>query len=257
MVKAESPAKPATYVFCLVESKMVPSVRGAPGGMPGTGPVRALPIDRGLWAIVADAPLERYSAARLEQDLQDLEAVSRHALAHAATIEFFFKRSPVIPLKLFTLFSEEGRAQQHLVRRKARRRRLFSNLRGLEEWAVRISSAGGRDAIIPDAMRPGLTGRSYLEAKKQLRNAESPTQKEKKEVDNALRELGRLAANARREKFPPVPGRPYVGGASFLVHARRRATWRKRVARLAAELRKQGHTLDMTGPWPPYHFVAS
>ena len=93
----------ASYVFCLVQGRRPPSLRGAPGGVPGSGRPRLIPIHTDMWAVVADAPLERFSGEQLRSDLQDIEAVSRHALAHASVIEFFFRRSPVIPLKLLTL----------------------------------------------------------------------------------------------------------------------------------------------------------
>ena len=69
--------------------------------------------------------------------------------------------------------------------------------------------------------------------------------------------LGRLASKTRKETFPPPGrGRPYVAGASFLVKAKRRKAWRKQAARIAAALAAQGHRLEMSGPWPPYHFVS-
>src|SRR5438132_3139974 len=170
----------ATYVFCLVESKRAPSVRGAPDSVPGASPVRALEIDRGLWAIVADAPLDRFSGEALQQELQDLEALSRHALAHASIVEFFFHRAPVIPLKLFTLFSEDERARRQLRGRAPQLRRLFVRLRGHEEWGVRMTSStvDGRWSMVnapaaPKRERDGgsmvgrrpaaASGREYLE----------------------------------------------------------------------------------------------
>ena len=59
----------ATYVYCLVQSTRVPSVKGAPAGIPGGGSPRALPVSRGIWAIVADAPLERFTGEQLQQEL--------------------------------------------------------------------------------------------------------------------------------------------------------------------------------------------
>jgi hypothetical protein len=79
-------SEPATYVFCLVQSDSAPSMRGVPQGIPGGGAPRALAVDRGLWAIVADAPLDRFSGEQLQEELQDLEALSRHALAHASIV---------------------------------------------------------------------------------------------------------------------------------------------------------------------------
>jgi len=252
-VKLTSPlAEPATYVFCLVQSDRAPSVRGVPVGMPGAGAPRALAIDRAIWAIVADAPLDRFSGEQLQLELQDLEAVSRHALAHASIVEFFFQRYPVIPLKLFTLFSRDDRARLQLAGKNAQLRRLFAQLRGLEEWGVRITGAA------PGAHEPVASGRDYLEVKRRLRDQGSaPSRSTVKDLNGALTSLSRLATKTRKEKFPP-PGRGhhYMAGASFLVRAKRRAQWKKRAAQLAASLETRGHHFELSGPWPPYHFVS-
>jgi hypothetical protein len=212
-------------------------------------------IDRGIWAIVADAPLERFSGERLQDELQDIEAVSRHALAHASVIEFFFRRSPVIPLKLFTLFSHDERARRHLGGRRSKVRAMFARLRDLEEWGVRVT---GSTHAPQRTTGPIASGRDYLEVKKQMKDQEaSPSRATKEQVTVALRPLKKLAAQIRKESFPPPGrGRPYVVGASFLVKAKRRAAWRKRVAQVAASLDAQGHRLEMSGPWPPYHFAS-
>ena len=252
--------EPATYVYCLVQSARAPELKGAPEGMPGAGRPRTLAVDRGVWAVVADAPLDRFSGDLLQQELQDIEAVSRHALAHASMIEFFFQRSSVIPVKLFTLFSQDERARRHLAGRGSKVRKMFERLRGLEEWGVRITASNRPPAV----RRPGLSGtaapvsgRSYLEVKKRLKDDDgAPSSATRREVSAAMKALGKLAAKSRAEDFPPPGrGRPYVTGASFLVKARRRAAWKKRVSQLTASLAKQNHRLEVSGPWPPYHFV--
>src|SRR5688500_4899005 len=132
----------ATYVYCLVQSRKAPSLRGVPASVPGAGAPRLLVVDRDVWAVVADAPIERFTGDQLQQELQDVEAISRHALAHAAVIEFFFRRAPVIPLKLFTLFSSDEKVRAHVRSRLGLLKRTFSKLRGLEEWGVRIVAGG-------------------------------------------------------------------------------------------------------------------
>ena len=254
----------ATYVFCLVESKRAPSVRGAPDSVPGAGPVRTIEIDRGLWAIVADAPLHRFSGEALQQELQDLEALSRHALAHASIVECFFQRSPVIPLKLFTLFSEDERARRQLRGRATRLRRLFARLRGHEEWGVRITALAapkpekGEGGSMVGRRPAAASGREYLKVKKRLRmEAPAPPRAVVKELNAVLKALSRLASQTRADKFPPpTKGRPYVTGASFLVKTQRRAQWKKQAVRLADSIEKHGHRVEITGPWPPYHFVS-
>jgi len=241
----------ATYVFCLVQSGRPPSLRGIPDSLPGAGAPRLLPIDAQMWAVVADAPLSRFSEEALHKDLHDLEAVSRLALAHAAVIEFFFRRFPVIPLKLFTLFSSDDRVRQDIGRRRAALRRLFAELRGLEEWGVRIV-AGDNSAR---RRMKAASGRDYLESKKRL-IGETPSPSATREISAALKQLGKLAAKSRTEKMPPPGrGRSFVAGASFLVKAKRRPQWERQIRKLIAELGDHGHRLEVTGPWPPYHFT--
>jgi hypothetical protein len=244
----------ATYVYCLVRSAKAPSIRGVPASVPGAGKPRLLAIDRDVWAVVADAPLERFAVDALQQEMQDVESISRHAVAHASVIEFFFRRSPVIPLKLFTLFSSDERARSDVRSQLASLKRMFAALRGLEEWGVRII-AGEVEA---EAARTLDSGRDYLQLKKRLHDqTAAPPRATTHAVDGALRSLGRLAAKTRKEMFPAAGrGRPYIRGASFLVREKRRTAWKKEAARIAAALAAQGHSLEMSGPWPPYHFVS-
>jgi hypothetical protein len=245
---------PATYVYCLVRSDKAPSTRSVPRSVPGAGVPRVLAIDRDVWAVVSDAPLERFAGEALQQELQDVEAISRHALAHASVIEFFFRRATVIPLKLFTLFSSDEKAREHVRSRLSSLRRMFASLRGLEEWGVRIV-AGEAESESAQTLE---SGRDYLQVKKRLHEqALAPSRATMRAANGALRSLGRLASKIRKEAFPPPGrGRPYVTGASFLVKAKRREAWKRQAAKIAAALASQGHKLEMSGPWPPYHFVS-
>jgi Gas vesicle synthesis protein GvpL/GvpF len=244
----------ATYVYCLVQSGKPLSTRGVPASVPGAGVPRLVAIDGDVWAVVADAPLERFAGEALQQELQDVEAISRHALAHAAVIEFFFRRAPVIPLKLFTLFSSDEKVRVHVRSRLAPLKRMFAGLRGVEEWGVRIV-AGEAEA---EAARTLESGRDYLQVKKRLHEQTlAPSRTTMRAANGALRLLGRLASKTRKEAFPPPGrGRPYVTGASFLVKAKRREAWKRQAAKLGARLAAEGHRLEMNGPWPPYHFVS-
>ena len=244
----------ATYVYCLVKSRKTPSVRGVPAGIPGAGPPRLLPIDRSVWAVVSDAPLERFTGDRLQQEMQDVEAISRHAVAHDAVIEFFFRRAQVIPLKLFTLFSSDEKAAAHVRGQLSVLNKMFAALRGLEEWGVRIIAG----EVQAESARTLDSGRDYLQIKKRLHaDTVAPPRATTRAIDGALRSMGRLASKMRQEALPaPGRGRPYAAGASFLVAAARRERWKKHAAALASSLAGQGHRLEMSGPWPPYHFVS-
>ena len=222
--------------------------------MPGAGAPRLIAVDRDVWAVVADAPLERFGGEQLRDELRDVESISRHALAHASVVEFFFRRATVIPLKLFTLFSSDARVHQHLLRRRIRLRKLLAQLRGLEEWGVRVIT---RD-LEADSMKDVRSGRDYLRMKKRvIDRAALPPRSSMKDANAALTALGKRASKIRKDVFPPQGrGRPFVAGASFLVKEKRRNEWKREVATLTAMLAKRGHRLELSGPWPPYHFVS-
>jgi hypothetical protein len=213
-----------------------------------------LPIDRDVWAVVADAPLERFAGDELQKELQDVEGISRHALAHAAVVEFFFQRAPVIPLKLFTLFSSDEAARTSLLARAPRLKRMFADLRGHEEWGVRIV-AGEIEQQTASLLK---SGRDYLQTKKRLHDETvAPPRAIIRAVNGALSSISKVAARTKKEAFPPAgTGRPYVAGASYLVKTTRRGDWKKTITKITMTLANQGHRLEMSGPWPPYHFVS-
>ena len=170
--------------------------------------------------------------------------------------EWFYNLNfqPVIPLKLFTLFSSDARVQQDLEERGPKIRKLLKELRGLEEWGVRVVASGEVERSATSLR----SGREYLETKKRLTNeSASPSRATIRDAAAALKRLERLAAKVRKERFPPPgKGRAYVTGASFLVKTTRRGQWKKEIARLGAALADRGHRLDVSGPWPPYQFAS-
>ena len=145
-------------------------------------------------------------------------------------------------------------AVEHVRERLPTLKRMFASVRGLEEWGVRIV-AGEAEA---ESARTLASGRDYLQVKKRLQEqAAAPSRATIRAANAALKTLARLAAKTRKDAFPPPGrGRPYVTGASFLVSAKRREAWKKHAAKLSKTLAADGHRLEMSGPWPPYHFVS-
>ena len=125
----------------------------------------------------------------------------------------FFRRAPVIPLKIFTLFSADARVQQHLQSRRSRLRKLFAELRGLEEWGVRVITRN----VEADSTKTVTSGRDYLQVKKRLADrSAAPSRASVKEANAALKALGRRASKVRKDAFPPPgQGRPFVAGGRF------------------------------------------
>jgi hypothetical protein len=221
------------------------------------GEPRVLPVDRNIWLVTADVPLREYSKEAIEHCLQNLDCVSARALAHEATVAFFFRRRPVIPLKLFTLFANDDRAISHVRRRAKQIRRLFDAVRDHEEWGVRFTINPDELRTAP-AARGTTSGRDYLEAKKhRRRHANRAAGSARKEAASAVRSLGTLAAQTRRMKPPVGRSESPVVEAAFLVASRKSKAWAARARTLGVQLAKHGSRIEITGPWPPYNFVSA
>src|SRR3954471_13076126 len=127
-----------TYVYCIVAAPRRPRLARVPAGVPGAGKVRLLDVDAGLFLAVADLPLDRYSEAAINTGLADLDWVSRVAVAHEAVVESFIAATAVLPMKLFTIFTTDERALEHVRRERRRVGATARRVANHHEWGVRV-----------------------------------------------------------------------------------------------------------------------
>jgi hypothetical protein len=269
----------ATYVYCVIAAARRPRLTRVPRGLTGMRPVRLLDIEDGLFAAVADAPLDRYGEAAINSGLSDLDWVSRAAVAHEAVVESFISETAVLPMKLFTIFTTDDRAVEHV---RAERRRIATVVKRVanhQEWGVRVVGGGGggganplvggvrvvldRDraaAAVPKKKAPagGRSGVAYLTRKKAQRDAMEELAARARDTVAAL--YDRLAARSRLAKRRlagelPLQGGPLLLDAAFLVPRARAASFQALASRERRALARHGYGLTFSGPWPPYSFV--
>lgn len=249
-------------MFCVIAAARRPRLTRVPRGLTGMGSVRLLDVEEGFFAVVADAPLDRYGEAAINRGLSDLGWVSRAAVAHDAVVESFIQETAVVPMKLFTLFTTDERAVEHV---RAERRRIAAVVKRVanhQEWGVRVVLDRGKDvAAAPkkkNASPGGRSGIAYLTRKKAQRDAAVELAARAHETVAAL--YDRLAARSRLAKRRlasdlPVQGGPLLLDAAFLVPRTRAASFRALAARESRALARHGYGLTFSGPWPPYSFV--
>ncbi|HVE86617.1 MAG TPA: GvpL/GvpF family gas vesicle protein [Myxococcales bacterium] len=256
---------PFTYVYCLLLSPRRPSLVRMPRGLPGAGPVRVLEGGEQLWLVVADAPEEHYSEAAIDRGLKDLDWVSACAVGHQSVIERCTRARSVVPMKLFTLFRSDDRAVAHVRGQRRLLRRLAERVSGQRELGVRIlfdDARAARDAERAASRsaksRGGAGGTGFLMRKQALRNAGTAAAAEARDrADSVYAALSRLSSDATRrtpEVGDPTAGR-LVLDAAFLVPASKVAAFRAAVKRVVKPL-PDCDEVTLTGPWPPYSFVA-
>jgi hypothetical protein len=251
----------ATYAYCVVQSPAAPDLAGAPPGLPGTAPLRALPVGGDLWLIVADAPLPDYSGEEIDPRLSDLAWVGDRALAHERVVEHFAAAHPVLPMKLFTLFTGDERAVAGLRERQEEIGRVLARIAGRVEWGVRVlfQEMKARQAVLNGAAEAPSSGKNFLLRKKaEQDSARALTGQVRAEVDRAYEELAQRAVAARRHE--PVVGAEagarLLLDAAFLVPQGDGAGFEEAVRRWADHLAEHACELTLTGPWPPYNFIA-
>lgn len=248
----------ATYVYCIVSSRQPLITTSTPAGLPGAGKARALEIRPGRYAVVSDAPLDRFGEAPLAERLSDLEWVSRAAVAHDAVTESFMSQADaVVPMKLFTLFTSDDRALEQLRSRWTRVEAAIRRLNRHEEWGVRLVFDDSR-APADEPTGAASSGRGYLMAKRRHRAAtDAHSSKMRRVAAGVLKALRPFARDTRRRAVTAPPGSRsrLLLDAAFLVPRVKAARFRATTERQAKKIAPAGYALQITGPWPPYSFV--
>jgi hypothetical protein len=256
-----------SYVYCLVRSARRPALGDPPAAMPDAADLRAVKAGDSLWAIVSTVPADGYDEAALAKGLQDLDWVGRRAMAHEAVVEHFLPAAAVLPMQLFTLFTSDERALEHVGRDRARIDRILTRLTRQLEWGLRLSfdEQAARTAVeTGSGKRSGKTaaadpsGTSYLTRKRDLLNVTRVQLTEARaEADRLYRAMSREATDARRRTATEqgTPGSRLLLDAAFLVPVRRADAFRNALRRNARTLTAAGLVVSLTGPWPAYNFI--
>jgi hypothetical protein len=246
-----------TYVYCVVAAARRPAVTRTRGV---AGTVRLIEQGRAgalkKWLVVSDVPLDRFGEAAINAKLSDLDWVSRAAVAHEAVVESFSNAAAVVPMKLFTIFTDDDRATANFRAQGEVVDAAIKRVRDRIELGVRVTLDGARTQARPP--RRASTGAAYLAGKKSQRDRAVELARHAREVVTDLYDLlATVASDAMRRPASelPIKGGPLLLDAAFLVPRTGAARFRKVVERRAKELEPDGYRIALTGPWPPYSFV--
>lgn len=233
--------------------------------MPGSRDTRAVAAGDMLWLIVATVPAADYDEAALARGLQDLDWVGPRAMAHETVVEQFLSARAVLPMQLFTLFTSDERALGHVERQRKEIRAVVKRLERKLEWGLRLtldekvlrSAIGGPADGSTNTLKP--SGAAYLARKRDLIGVMRARLKDAKgEADRLFAALRKEAADARRRTATEqtAPGSRLLLDAAFLVESSRAKSFRATVSRNIRQQDLTGVVVSLTGPWPPYNFIA-
>ncbi len=222
-------------------------------------------------ALTSRVDLHRFNPERLQgKTAEDLQWLSRTATRHHEIICQAAARSAVLPLRLGTVFRSRDSLQGILVRCRSTVVAFLKRLGQQQEWGVKLylrqrrwePASGHLGLPPPHYLEPQRTGTAYLTQKKaQLesrRELRAGIQRAIQEVEQHL--AGKAVESRRIRNLPAdLTGRneEMVFNAAFLLPVSARTGWLETVQNLDHEVQGQGLVLEVSGPWPPYHFCPS
>lgn len=251
-----------TYVYCLVRSARPLVLRPTASPMPGSGPLRALRVEEGLWLVVSSVPARDYGEEAVARGLQDLDWVGARAVAHETVVERFLSAAALLPMQLFTLFTSDERAIEHVSGDRLRINRILTRVERQLEFGLRLTwneERSNRAASAKSSLRrPPASGASYLARKRDLRDSSRVAVRSAQvEANRLYRAVAKEASEAHRRTSleRAAPGSRLLLDAAFLVPWPRAKAFRSAVRGHARDLETPGIDVSLTGPWPPYNFV--
>jgi hypothetical protein len=175
-----------------------------------------------------------------------------------------------VPMRLCTIFRNDGAAREMLVRERATLEETLERLRGSNEWGVKVVAdaravAGAvaqrneRVQELRDTIGAAGEGAGYLASRRLERLTREEVDADLEQWTRDIHEaVSGLASDAR---VNPASNRDLAGyegemvlNAAYLVTEARTEEFRALVASLAERHGEHGLTVDLTGPWPPYNF---
>jgi hypothetical protein len=222
-------------------------------------------------ALVSRLPAGEYERERVEPRLGDVAWMGGRAVAHDAVVTWASERGGVIPVPMFTLFSDDAAVAAMLRDREPELSETIARVAPGEEYGVRLFRL---DELLERHVAEASPALARLEARAR---AAPPGQRyllERKIEGERAAEVRRVGAAAARELFeglqphaldavrdsvPRAAGEGSAGVAVldgfFLVRRGALEPFRGALAELAGRWEPLGFRVEFTGPWPPYHFV--
>ena len=267
-VPRPKPEGEALWAYCVLRE-----VPGDP--VPGVDPrfrVEAVEHD-GLVTLVSRVPLSEFGEEPLRENLNDLTWLERVARAHEAVLEHVLSLGPMVPLRLCTIYTGEQAVREMLVERAEPLREALDRVDGRNEWGVKLFVS--REAL-GTAARERSPEVAALQKEVDARSGGGGAYMLGRRLERAVADVSdRLAAelaedvHLRLSEFAvdsttnPPQNRELSGhhgdmllNGAYLVEADRTAELERLLRELEERHGDLGARLELTGPWPPYNFVA-
>ena len=243
-------------------------------------------------AVTSRVGLDRFSPERLQgKTAEDFRWLGKIAARHNEIICQAANSSAVLPLRLGTVFRSRDSLQNILLHCRSTVAKFLERLGNRQEWGVKLylescrlepipghtvpppphflASAGGklpsanqRRTEDVDLSTTATSGTAYLARKRaSLDSRRELCASVYQTIHRVEKCLADKAEHYCRIRNLPcdLTGRSeeMVFNAAFLLPSSVQARWLETVRNVGMDVRSKGLVLEVSGPWPPYHFCPS
>ncbi|KAB2916728.1 MAG: GvpL/GvpF family gas vesicle protein [Hyphomicrobiaceae bacterium] len=265
-------SKSVVYVYGV--ARVAPDRKLAPlprQGIIGNAPVRRL-VHGNLVAFGSTVPASRFAAAELRSALADTKWLRARILAHEKVLERLRSRYDIVPFRFCTIYRDAAQVSKALARHRTELNEALDRVRDASEWGLKLYCDS-------ETVRRHLAGESSLVRRlhQELAGASPGTRYFlRKQYDRVLdvevaaaiarcvEQSDRSLAACAREGTE-IPAQPrdvhgrlqeMVANRAYLLDAGAMSQFQRAVAALQARFAAHGFSFELSGPWPPYHFVS-
>jgi hypothetical protein len=209
-----------------------------------------------------------FSQAAIDSRAKDVEWLGAIGYRHQNVMAALMRGGTIVPLRAFTLFRSEESLRAHLETNREQLTKLLQRLDGKQEWTLRIEIDADRwsDALlrrvgslraISEEAAAASAGKAFLLRKK----LDEERKRASKEAEEAV--VGEIGGEvvSRLACETLADSRTQRGGAfpqiNVLINRDEEARLQELRDEMNARYASDGIALALTGPWPPYSFVAS
>lgn len=249
------------YVYAVTRDAATPEA----DGVDGTRRFGIATID-GISAVFTPVSAEAFSQEAIDARAGDLEWLGAIGYRHQDVVSDLMKKTAIVPLRAFTLFSSEEALRTYLHEHREMLAKVLERLDGKQEWTLRVefeparwseslASRAGTLRDLQSEIAAAAPGKAFLLRKKlddeKKRASHAAEQEVVAEIERLV--LDKLACEAVSETRERRDGAfPQI---NVLINRDEEATLQELHAEMTARYESEGVTLGLTGPWPPYTFA--
>jgi hypothetical protein len=249
------------YVYAVARDAAIPDTEG----VDGTRRFGTATVDD-VHAVFTPVSAAEFSQDVIDRRAGDLEWLGSIGYRHQDVMSDLLKKTAIVPLRAFTLFSSEEALRAYLTEHRQLLAKTLARLDGKQEWTLRIEldpatwseALAGRVASLRELQNEiaaASPGKAFLLRKKlddEKRRASHTAEEELvNEIEQAV--LAKLACDTVAESRQRRDGAfPQI---NVLLERDEEAVLQELREELSARYAREGVTLALSGPWPPYTFA--